>query len=136
MQYYKVMWMTYHISADTSTWKPFPVTSLRLDIFTDYFAIKIICIFIHLYWVLHLSIGRYVRGCTNSTCGQISFPSILLPCPEDLCSRVTIILLTFLIRKVRGRKDSICLQLCIPILVYASLFKVISFIMNSIILPL
>ena len=80
-------------------------------------------------------IGREVRGFTSSTCLKLRFPSILRPCSEDFCSHVTSMYLKLMVRKVRGRKNHICIQLCIPILVYASVFKVISLIKNLIMLP-
>ena len=134
MQSFKVMQMTCNLTTDTSTWKHFPVPSLRLELFSNYFAIKIICKCIHLYWVLNISICRDVRGCMNSTWVQLRFTSILRPCLEDFCSRLTRITLKFLIRKVRGRKNSISVQIYIPIFIYASLLKVISLIKILIIL--
>ena len=110
-------------------------STLQQTYFPNYFAIKIICKCVHLYWVLHLSIGSDVIGCTNSTCFQLHFPSILCPCLEDFCLRVTRMYLKFLIRKLRGRKNSICIQICLSIFIYACLFKVISLIKNLIILP-
>ena len=65
---------------------------------------------------------------------SLRFPPILRPCLEDFCSRVTIMSLKFLIRRVIERNNSIWVQLCIPIFVYASLFKVIYFINNLTIL--
>ena len=88
-----------------------------------------------MYWVFHLSIGRNIRGCTNSTCVQLCIPSILCPYSGEFSLRFTIISLKLLIRKVRGRKSSICVQLCIPIFLYASFFKVISLMKNLIIQP-
>ena len=84
---------------------------------------------------MHLYIGMDARGCTNYTCVKIRFPSILCPFLEDFCLRVTRMYLKFLIRKLRGRKNSICIQICLSIFIYAYLFKGISLIKNLIILP-
>ena len=76
MQSFKVKFLVYYLSTDTSTRKLFTHTQPS--------AGQIILIIYHLKYYRYLSVlnvacCRYVRGCTKSTCIQLRIPSTLCP---------------------------------------------------------